>query len=121
MHRDSNGKKIDDLQATISDWQSKGYSRTTYCSKKDWNAFTDILGDLIFQNDDGIQLRRHASIKIECRGGSKAIVHNRVIIGNPTTYAIWKADPRPINEKGWQPEWTYYPDSMYKELLTKKL
>lgn len=107
MHRLGNGTKFDDIEAARQQWQADGRSPATFCSKAEYDAWQQDIGELIEEFEDGTEVRRHATLKDVSRGGSRKIVHNRVIVGNPTAFANWQADPR---EKGWFGEWTYYAD-----------
>lgn len=124
MHRDGSGKKIENLEQAKAEWRAKGKSPSTYCSKKEWDETQDDLGELVLTTPDGTEIRKHASIKCTARGGSHKIAHNRVIIGNPTKYAKWKAarETKPDNLKiyeGWMAEWTYYPHSDLDKLVAR--
>ncbi len=97
MHRDGNGKKIEDLDAARKQWQAEGKSPSTYCSKREFEAFQEDHGELVASHPDGCELRKHATLKVTCRGGSPKLAHNRVIIGYHA---------RPSDGKSW---WTFWP------------
>jgi hypothetical protein len=107
-HRTFNGR-IDDLEAARAEWREQNRTVSTFCSKAEWEAWQEDFGDLVQVFDDGFEVRQHATIKATSRGGSRKIVHNCVIEGNPAAYARWKADDRPQLDKGWYPQWTYLP------------
>lgn len=115
-HRDGSGNKIEDLAAAQKSWREAGRSITTYCSKREWDNYQEDFGELV-ASSNGIELRRHASVKVIARGGSMGIAHNRILIGNPAQFASWLADERPQNEKGWVAQWTYYPDNHLEAAL----
>jgi hypothetical protein len=87
---------------------AQGRTASTYCNKGEWDAWQEEFGELVEAFDDGFEVRQHATLKAIARGGSRKVIHNCVIAGNPAAYARWKADDRLI-DKGWYPEWTYYP------------
>ena len=116
-HRLGNGTRIDDIEAARQEWREAGRSLTTFCSKAEWNAWQEDIGELVEEFADGTEVRRHATLRGMSRGGSPKIVHNRVIVGNPTAFANWQADPRDQQEKGWYPEWTHYPDDYLETVL----
>ena len=107
-HRLGSGQKVEDLQAARATWLAEGRTVSTYCSKKEWDAWQEDNGELVEAFDDGFEVRQHATLKASSRGGSLKIVHNCVIGGDPAAYARWKADERSDLEKGWYPQWTYY-------------
>jgi len=109
-HRLGNGTRIDDLEVARREWREAGRSPATFCNKSEYESWQEDLGELVEEFADGTQVRRHATLKDVSRGGSLKIVHNRVIVGNPTAYSNWEADPRPQDQKGWYARWTYYPD-----------
>jgi len=106
-HRLGSGQKIEDLQAARAQWLAAGRTVSTFCSQKEWDAWQEDIGELIEAFADGSEIRQHATIKATSRGGSRKIVHNCIIGGNPAAYAHWLADDRPIDIKGWYPNWTY--------------
>lgn len=126
-HRLGNGQRVEDLEAAMAEWRAAGRSPSTYCSKRDHEAWVDDLGELTHTLPDGTEIRRHASIKCGTyRSGNPKIAHNRVIVGNPTKYAEWKrkdAEAReaevPLAERPWMPEWTFYPDREFDDIVAR--
>ena len=118
-HRDGSGNKIEDIEAARAQWRAAGTSKKTYCSKKDLAALPEDFGDLVLRYEDGEELRQHATVHFTARGGSIGINHNCVITCNPTEYAAWEADPRPVSEKGFVPKLTYYPASELEEMVER--
>ena len=98
MHRLGDGTKIENLEAAKADWLAKDQTKTTFCSKTEWDATTEDFGELVETFEDGDEIRQHATVKATSRGGSCKIVHNCVIVGNQ----------RDQQTKGC-PQWTYYP------------
>jgi hypothetical protein len=117
VHRLGNGTRIDDIEAARQSWREAGRSPATFCSKAEYEAWQEDHGELVEEFADGTEVRRHATLRATSRGGNRKIVHNRVIIGNPTAFANWQADPRPESKKGWYPQWTYYPDRDLEHVL----
>lgn len=107
MHRLGDGQKIEDIEAARATWFAEGRTKSTFCSKAEWDAWQEDIGELVATLDDGTEVRQHATLKAHSRGGSRKIIHNCVIEGNPTAYALYEADPD--DQKGWMAEWTYYP------------
>jgi hypothetical protein len=106
MHRMMDGTKFTtkaELDAARQRWIAEGKSPTTYCGRKEYADYVEDLGVLVFKfkDDNGTvrELRKHASIKSEARGGSPAIRHNRVIESNHLG------------------GWTYYPASEPGDLI----
>lgn len=105
MHRLGDGTKVPDIDAARKEWREAGRTCSTFPSKGEWDAFESDFGELVEKFDDGLEVRQHATIKDVTRGGTRKIVHNCVIYGNPEAHARWAADPR--DDKGWYPRWTY--------------
>jgi hypothetical protein len=104
MHRDGSGKKIEDLDAARQQWRQEGKSPSTYCNRGEFATFQEDLGELVAAHPDGCELRKHATLKVECRGGSPKVVHNRVVIGYHA---------RPGDGKSW---WNFWPISELERL-----
>ena len=105
-HKLGNGTKIETLERLAQlqqEWILNRRSPSTYCSNADHNSWVENLGELVLRLDDGTEIRRHAHLKSHTRGGTPAILHNRVIVGNPTI------------SKGW----TYYPDVDLENIVAR--
>jgi hypothetical protein len=109
MHRIGSGQKIENIEAARATWFAENRTVSTFCNKAEWEAWQEDTGELVEALDGGTEIRQHATLKTHSRGGSRKIVHNCVIEGNPTAYALYEADPRPSDQKGWMGQWTYYP------------
>jgi hypothetical protein len=130
MHRDGSGNRIPDIGAARAEWFDANRTKSTFCSKAEWDAWQDDTGELVHKTDDGTEIRQKATLKATCRGGSRKIVHCCVIVGNPAEYAKWlaesdaalaearKTNPHAI-KSGWMAEWTYYPASYLPTLLAR--
>ncbi len=101
MHRDGSGRVIQDIESERVVWQATGRTVSTYPTKTEWDAWREDFGELIEEFPDGTQIRKHATLKTTARGGTRKIVHNCVIWGNPSK----------------QTGWTYYPSNHLQELL----
>jgi hypothetical protein len=88
-HRNGKGEKIEDLQAARDQWFAENRTATTYCGVKEWDAWQENFGELIEKFADGEEIRQHATVKASCRGGSRKIIHNCVIIGDPTGWTYY--------------------------------
>lgn len=117
MHRLGSGQKIEDIEAARAIWLAENRTVSTFCNKAEWDAWQEDTGELVRTLDDGTEIRQHATLKAHSRGGSRKIVHNCVIEGNPTAYALYEADQRPDDQKGWMAKWTYYPHRDLERLL----
>lgn len=91
MHRNGSGDKITDLAAAMQQWRAEGKSPSTYCSLREFRAFTEDFGELVLTLKDGRELRQHATLKDKARGGTPTIRHNRVIIGRDNDWTHWPA------------------------------
>jgi hypothetical protein len=117
MHRLGNGTRVPDIKATRRIWFRQGRTVSTYPNKGEYDAFRENKGRLVAQASDGQEVRVGATIKTVTRGGTLRIVHNCVVTGNPEAYKRWKADPRSQGQKGWYPQWTFYPRRDLDEVL----
>ena len=104
-HRTGGGKKIEDIAAARQEWIEADRTVSTYPNKGEWDAWEEDIGELVQSFDDGHEVRKHATIKDVTRGGTRKIIHNCVIDGNPEAFARHQANPDP--NKGWYPSWTY--------------
>lgn len=116
MHRDGSGRAIADIDAARREWLAEGRTKTTYCSKREWDAWTEDFGELAHKTADGTEIRKNATVKAMTRGGTCKIVHCCVIIGNPAKYREWADDP---NRQGWCAEWTFYPAAYLDTLIAR--
>lgn len=107
MHRIGSGQKIEDIEAARREWFAAGRTVSTYPNKGEWDAWEEDFGKLVMAADDGHEVRQGATIKSVTRGGTRKIIHNCVIDGNPEAFARWEANPS--EDKGWYPRWTYRP------------
>jgi len=107
-HRNGSGTRIDNIDVARAEWIANGRTVSTYPNKTEYDAWVEDFGQLVEAFPDGQEVRQHATLKASSRGGTRKIVHNCVIVGNPAAYVRWLADPRPISQKGWYAQWTYY-------------
>ena len=120
--RNGNGTRITDLDTHLAEWRKTGRSPSIYCSKRDYETFTEDLGELVATLPDGTEIRRHANLKASTyRSGNPKIACNRILIGIPKAYAEWKERVKdlPLAQQGYMPEWTYYPDHDYDKIMER--
>lgn len=121
-HRRYNGGAIADLGKEMRKWRREGKSPKTYCSLGEYRAIRELFGKLVVSLPDGTEVRRHARIKSEARGGTPLVAHNQVIVGNPVEYRKWlavRASGDVVTDTGWYPEWTYWPDSDFEKITVR--
>lgn len=79
-YRDGSGRKIEDIAAHAKSMLEAGRTSRTYCSKREWDTWTETIGPKVAENHSSV-LYRHCTIKLRTRGGTPYICHNCILFG----------------------------------------
>lgn len=107
MHRLGSGEKVPDIAAARKLWFEQGRTVSTFPGKAEFDAWEEDIGTLEVERDNGVQLRTGATLKTHSRGGTRKIVHNCLIVGNPAEIEKYQKErdqspqPATISWAGW--------------------
>ena len=106
-YRDGSGRKIEDIAAHAKAMLEAGRTSRTYCSKREWDTWTETIGPKVAENQFSV-MYRHCTLKLRTRGGTPYICHNCILLGpkdkDPLVYTL---------------AFVFYPDGYLDTLITR--